>query len=456
MNSPENSDEELSNGAFDTRSLGNARIFFAWEGGERFLHHLSNSGIRLIVVEADVPLMEGIAILKVTRSLDALQAMARELARSFDGKIVSITGSSGKTTAKTWLSHILQDRFNLLSNAGSFNNHIGCPVTVLNLQPEHNLLILEMGSSGLGELDLLSSIAPADITLLLNVGHAHLGKFGSLDNTYKAKTEIFLNQRKKAVSLVPYSDRKLRGYLKAGNLEYFGKESPHFSWKTLEVDSDKREQKILFQSLYGNRIATIGQLGNYVGEVLSGIFAVCFHLGLSWEEIMVKLVDLPQEKGRSTFLKGPNDVLILDDTYNANPESLINMLRTICSLDKDRCIGVVGNMAELDDNLKESADYILLNLPEELSHLFLSGETGRILLPLIRDGNPDLDVIFIESVRELIEEVGDLSDGRTVIGIKGSRSAHMERVVYGLTGKATSCDLVSCGRLNMCSACDQF
>jgi UDP-N-acetylmuramoyl-tripeptide--D-alanyl-D-alanine ligase len=451
---------ELLGGAFDTRSLDQADIFFAWQGensdGHRFLQQLEGSGIKLIIVEKEVPRLRDIAILKVPSSLEALHKLARYLANNFTGKIVNITGSSGKTTAKTWLTHLLKDHFRLLSNPGSFNNHIGCPITILSLNAGHNLMILEMGSSGLGELESLSAIAPGDITLLLNVGHAHLGKFKTLENTYRAKAEIFSHQRNGAVSIVPHGDQRLIPYLPVGPVQTFGKASPEYAYRTVSIDPEKKMQNILFQTPFGEKTVSVGQLGNYVGELLSAILAVCFNLGLSWQDIEERLQSLPQEKGRSTFLNGVRGTLLLDDTYNANPESMINMLETICSLQMEQYIGVVGNLAELDADLSESAAHILSNLPHKLTALFLSGESGKILAPLIQKQKPQLKTVYAPSVSEIIEQLQPMLNHKTVIGIKGSRSSHMERVVHGLSGTRFSCVLNTCGRLNRCDICDLF
>ena len=457
---PSNSDIEVRVGAFDTRSLNFAEIFFAWPGdqsdGHDYLQQLEGSGIKLVIVEKEIPPLSNFAVLKVDNSLDALQKIAKYLARDFAGKIVSITGSSGKTTAKTWLNHLLKDHFNVLSNPGSFNNHIGCPITILSLNTDHNLMILEMGSSGLGELEILSAIAPADITLLLNVGHAHLGKFKTLENTYRAKTEIFANQRNGAVSILPYGDQRLTPYWPAGKVQTFGKGSPEYSYQIVSIDPVKKMQRILFQTPFGEKTINVGQLGNYVGELLSALLAVCFRLGLSWLDIETRLQSLPQEKGRSTFLNGIKGVLLLDDTYNANPESMISMLETICSLQMEQYVGVVGNLAELDTDLNESAEFILSNLPDKLTTLFLSGETGKILTPLIQKRKPRLKTVYASSVVEIIEQLQPMLNPRTVIGIKGSRSSHMERVVHGLSGTQFSCVLKTCGRLNSCDVCDSF
>jgi UDP-N-acetylmuramoyl-tripeptide--D-alanyl-D-alanine ligase len=457
---PPDFDVEVRAGAFDTRSLNQAEIFFAWQGdhsdGHDYLQQLEGSGIKLAIVEKEVPPLHDIAILKVHDSLEALHKLAKYLALHFKGKIVNITGSSGKTTAKTWLSHLLKDHFRVLNNPGSFNNHIGCPITISSLNPDHNLMILEMGSSGLGELEILSAIAPADITLLLNVGHAHLGKFKTLENTYRAKTEIFAHQRHNAVSILPYGDQRLTPYWPVGQVQTFGKDSSEYSYQTVSIDPEKKMQRIRFQTPFGEKTVNVGQLGNYVGDLLSALLAVCFNLGLSWQDIHTRLQSLPQEKGRSTFLNGIKGVLLLDDTYNANPESMVNMLETICSLQMDQYIGVVGNLAELDTDLSESAEHILSNLPDKLTTLFLSGETGEILTPLIQSRKPQLKTVYASSVVEIIEQLQPMLNPRTVIGIKGSRSSHMERVIHGLTGTPFSCILKTCGRLNSCDVCDLF
>lgn len=458
LSSPQDPAVELCGGAFDTRSLGAAEIFFAWKGensdGHQYLQHLTGSAVKLAIVEQPVSPLPGIAVLKVPDSQKALHQLARYLAGNFSGRIINVTGSSGKTTTKTWLTHLLKSRFNLLSNPGSFNNQIGCPITILSLNRDHNLMILEMGSSGLGDLELLGSIAPADIALLLNVGHAHVGKFGSLENTYRAKAEIFANRRDGALSIVPYGDKRLEDLLLEGRRLQFGSGSPDFSFRIVSVDSSNFRQKIEFRTPSGNRTVNVGQLGKYVGELLAAVLAVCFSLGLEWQDVEDRLISLPQEKGRSTFLKGISGALLLDDTYNANPESMINMLETIASLQMDRTVGVVGNLAELESGLSESADYILSHLPENLTTLFMSGDTGEILVPLIQKRLPNIETVFVRSVPEILSRLLPLMNSRTVVGIKGSRSSHMERVVLGLTEKAFTCDLERCGRLNRCDVCE--
>lgn len=450
----------LKGGAFDTRSLGDAQIFFAWKGetgdGHDYLQQLAGSKIQLIVVEKEVARVGDKAILKVDNSLRALHVLAKELVKGFQGKIVNITGSSGKTTTKGWLQHIINGHRRLLTNVGSFNNHIGCPITILNMDKGHDVLLLEMGTSGPGEIDLLTSIAPADIAVLLNVGHAHLGKFGSIDKTYQAKLELFNHQRPNAIALLPFADERLRTSAINGQKLLFGQGAPDAAWKRLNIDPQSKSQTFRFDTSYGAKTVTVAGLGVFAGELLSAILAVCHHLGLTWEQVEPGLNRLPQEKGRSTFIKGINEMLILDDTYNANPESVIAMLRTICALDKSRKVGVVGNLAELDTDLKESAGYLLEHFPENLTDLYLGGESGKILVPLFKQRFPDLAVFYFDSIEALAHQLIKLANVNTVIGVKGSRTSHMERIVYLLSGDSCRCQHVRCGKLIMCKQCEKL
>ncbi len=457
---PDNPELIIRGGAFDTRSLGDAEIFFTWQGensdGHDHIHQLAESDIKLIIVEKEVPKIADKAVLKVTDSLSALHLLAKELMIGFSGKTVNITGSSGKTTTKSWLQHILGDHRNLLTNIGSFNNHIGCPITILNLKEDHDLLVLEMGTSGLGEIEELTAIAPSDIALLLNVGHAHLGVIGSREKIYQAKLELFSHLKPNAISLLPAFDEKLVNARVDGERHYFGMGSSEFSWNRIDMDVLSMTQILCFDSPYGKKTVAVPRLGDYVGDLISGIIAVCYFLGLNWQQVEPGLSVLPQEKGRSTFLKGKNDVLILDDTYNANPESVVAMLKTICSLNMKQFIGVVGNLAELDEGMKETAGYVVDNIPGKLTDLYIGGDTGKILLPKIESRYPNLNAVYFDSIIELIEQLKNLSHKDAVIGVKGSRASHLERVVYALNGRMPRCELERCGKFIMCNTCKEL
>ncbi|MDT8446428.1 MAG: Mur ligase family protein [bacterium] len=454
---PKDFEQPLVGAAFDSRRIGSEQIFFALNqggvDGSRFIDQLPPTQIELAVVQQEVPAPEGLAVLWVPDSLKALHQLARWRAEHFGGKILSLTGSSGKTTTKTWLRHCLEPHLAVQSNPGSFNNHIGCPVTVLSLKPETELLILEMGTSGVGELELLCGIAPADVTLLLNVGHAHLGKFGSAEALLEAKLEIFKHQRLGGQAIVPGWDQRIQGRLPSGAWT-FGPGSPRFARRLEAVGP--LGQRFELSGPSGSVQVEVPHPGDYVGDLLAAVYAVFEALELPVETLADCCSSLPQERGRSTLVCGALGEQLLDDSYNANPESVVNMLQTLTSLKADRYIGVVGNLAEMDEGLQQSGEVILRGLPPKLTHLFLGGQSGQDLAPAIRQARPDLELHLFEQPLELLPLLAPLRGPGAVIGIKGSRSAHMERLTWALSGQDAACPLPRCGLLLNCADCPQL
>ncbi|OGH03474.1 MAG: hypothetical protein A2600_10135 [Candidatus Lambdaproteobacteria bacterium RIFOXYD1_FULL_56_27] len=455
---PPNPNETLWGAGFDTRKLHEEQIFFALSlgggDGHAYLHHLKGSKVRLAIIERPVPPVAGIAYLQVSDSLKALHQIAHWKAQSFQGKIIALTGSCGKTTTKTWMLHLLSAQYSVQANPGSFNNHIGCPITLLSLKPQTEILILEMGTSGTGELELLSRIAPADVTLLLNVGHAHLGKFGSPEALLEAKMEIFLHQRLGARSVIPSFDRRVASKM-AGDYLTYGPNTA-FRWESLGQDGNQGTQKLRLFSPKGAEEVEVPHLGAYVPELLSAILAVFYALGIELKNLPQRVATLPQEKGRSTLLSGTKGERVLDDSYNANPESLVNMMTTLTQLEGDCFVACVGNLAEMDENLLLSGEVIINGIPRGLTHLLMCGSTAQSLSPLIQSIHPSLNVQTFDEPLAMLEALEPLRKPGTNIGVKGSRSAHMERLVLALTGALVRCPLERCGLLQNCSTCPKL
>lgn len=458
VSEPTDLKQPLCGGAFDSRNIEREQIFFAFsfgaQDGHQFVPKLVGSSVKLLVVERDVPPVPGVAILCVTDSLNALHQIAGWRARHFAGKIISLTGSSGKTTLKNWLTHFLGSQLKVQANPGSFNNHIGCPVTLLALRPETEVLILEMGTSGTGELELLSSIAPADVTMLLNIGHAHLGKFGSRDALIKGKLEIFGHQREGGVNLIP----ALRDWSSASVPEpkvSFGGSGDYW-FEAPVLDGVDGAQRFVLAGPQGRVEVEANHLGPFVPELLCAIKAVCDLLG-DFEGSFASLAKcLPEGQGRSQLLIGLDQSKVIDDSYNANPESVVSLWQTMAAFEAGRYVACIGNLAEMDDGLKDSINVLREGLPEKITDLFLCGDTAGVLAEALGAQRPGLNIQLFNTPLDMRESVLEIGGPQTVIGIKGSRTSHMERLVLALTGAEVSCTAQRCGLLLNCKNCPKL
>ena len=189
-------DTPLQGGAFDSRELAGADIFFALTigggNGHQYLHTLRNSTVKLAVVsQPGQPAGFKGAVLLVPDTLAALAQLAAKVVQNHRPRIVAITGSYGKTTAKEVIAHVLGGKVTVLRNPGSFNNEIGVPITLLGLDGSQEVAVLEFSARKPGDIAYLARIAPPDIAVLLNVGTAHIGIFGSREAIIRTKTEFF-------------------------------------------------------------------------------------------------------------------------------------------------------------------------------------------------------------------------------------------------------------------------
>lgn len=422
---------------FDTRQVIDQHIFFCWQGeqadGHNFVNKLAATSIKLIIAEKIIAVPDGIALLLVKNSLESLHKIAQWLASNFRGDIIALTASSGKTTTKNWLSAILANKFNVLQSQKNFNNHIGCPITMLDLQPHHNLIILEMGASSIGEIELLTKIINPSISILLNVGLAHLGMFGCLANTYKAKLEIFKNNRKNAVGFIP-NDSTLKKMVKKLNSPKFKIFDTTTEIKCELLEANFEQFKMLFDITIGKitKKIWIPTFGVHLSSSISLICSVATHLDLSWEQIQTGLTKLPIIDSRMAPIKLNQNRYIIDDTYNANPDSVINLLNSMAIIKKLKKIAVIGELAELEEGLTHSANYIIQRLPNQIDKILFLGKTGKILVDAINRSNKPINCEFCANKKQALQKIQQYFTANTVIGIKGSRSSKMEQLVKTL------------------------
>jgi len=319
------------------RTDGSLYVLSAWESGAE---------VALADECKDLPYPpEGKALVAVPDPFDALQRLAKHRRReSVDLQVVGITGSNGKTTTKEILASILRDwkKDSVLVTEGNYNSDIGLALTLLDLRPRHEIAILEMGMNRVGEMALLSDLAEPRIAVITNVGSAHVGMLGSRKAVAAEKKNIFLGAGKKSVAVVAkdgeWNDFLLEGY--PGNVRFFG-EWGIGGWDSYESRGSDGFLVVRKGTEFLFRLPGMHNLLNAMAAV-----EAASALGTPEDSILNGLKSVIPVSGRSEIVKGA--VTVIQDSYNANPESLLAALELFSSVQTvGRRVLVLGELLEL-------------------------------------------------------------------------------------------------------------
>ena len=340
----------------DTRNCPKDSMFIALKGetfnGNAFAREALAKGCRYAVVD-EKEYADAENILLVDDCLKALQALAREHRRKMGTRIIGITGTNGKTTTKELIATVLQKRYKVLYTQGNLNNHIGVPLTLLNLTDEHELAVVEMGANHPGEIRTLVNIAEPDCGLITNVGKAHLEGFGSFEGVVKTKSELYdyLRSKKNAFIFLD-KDNKVLCQASAGlkTVEY-GMENEAlpvsgklhacapflaFEWKHAGINHNVQTHLI----------------GSYNIKNALAAIAIGRYFDVSAEAICEALEDYVPSNNRSQLTETADNHLIVD-AYNANPTSMMAALENFRLMEVLHKMIVLGDMKELGEGSTE-------------------------------------------------------------------------------------------------------
>lgn len=429
---------DLTGISTDSRTLQSGELFVPLKGenfdGHDYINQAIERGAAACLSEETIGGLL-VPVIKVQDTLKALGDLAAAFRRNFSGPVVGITGTSGKTTCKEMLASILSSLGPGLKSAGNFNNLIGVPLTLFKLLPEHNWLVVEMGMSARGEIARLTEIAQPHIGLVTNVGAGHLQNFNGLSEVARAKGELFINLPSDGVALINADDPEVCVLPVANGVR-------KFLFGTAP-EADVRAEKIVSQNGTVSFLLTIGGTsqqatlpipGRHNVANALGAAAAASMLGVELSEIVRGLESFQPCPGRMELLELSDDIVVLEDSYNANPLSVraaLDALDDLCSLGQR--FAVLGDMLELGQSAPELHHQIGQIAAEKADWLFTYGSFAENIERGALDAGLSKNRIFRgkshhEIVVQLVEKV---KPGDRIL-IKGSRSMHMENVTTGL------------------------
>lgn len=417
----------------DSRQLQPGDLFVALRGdrfdGHDFLAKAVAAGAIALVVER-VDLTLAVPQLVVSDTLLALGQIASLNRQNFNGRLLAITGSSGKTTVKTMVAAILAECGSVLMTQGNFNNHIGVPLTLLKIDAPHEFAVIEMGASAIGEIAYLCELAKPDVTLINNVMPAHIQGFGSLEGVSQAKSEIYLglNQAGTAVVniddifsgdwLALLSDKKIITVSLASDDANFFARDIHYGAETVSFTLVADNNAIAVQ---------LNALGEHSVRNALAAAACAFSVGAELEHIQAGLAQFAPVKGRMSRHLGCGGALIVDDSYNANPGS-VRAAIDVLSAQKLQSVLVLGDMGELGEQAAElHADIGRYAQTQGVTKLFTIGTLTRYASDAF-----GVTAQHYTNQAELIVALKEIANPQTIILIKGSRSAKTDIIVRAL------------------------
>ena len=437
----------LANISTDTRSIQPADCFLALTGehsdGHAFIPDALGKGAGALVVSnkrADRALVASteVAVIEVSDTLFALGEIARYFRLQHPIPVVGITGSNGKTSTKEMVSAILSQTYEVLKNKGNYNNLIGVPLTLLSLQPRHRAAVVEMGINVPGEMARLVEISRPTVGLITNVQPAHLEGLHSLDEITREKGRLWLSLGADELAVVNLDDERLAAFskrIRARTVTY-AVQAPGAHVK-LAGEVATHEGVSAFAVTLGDQTISVRLpvLGlHHVMNALAAM-AVGWGMGLPAEIIAAGLANYEPIKMRMQMHRLADGRVLIDDTYNANPGSLLAAVQTVTLESRGKSvIAVLGDMRELGPesaSLHREVGRRIAALP--VSRLITFGQMTRELTRGAQDAGMRASVCrHAESHQQIVDWLKNEVVKDAWILVKGSRSMAMDRVVEGI------------------------
>ena len=403
--------------SIDSRTLQSGQLFFALSGpnfnGNQFAKQALEKGAIAVVVDDDVSVTDG-RVIRVENTLRSLQTLSTEHRTTLGTTIFALTGSNGKTTTKELIHSVLSSSFTTVATQGNLNNHIGVPLTLLSLQENTEIGVVEMGANHPGEIALLANIAQPNAGLITNFGKAHLEGFGSLEGVVKAKSELYdYLKNTNGLIFANADDPKIMAQLKGQDPITYGTDTLARVSATLLAEKDAIAIEV-------DQLQIQTQLrGAYNGYNALAAYTVGKHFGVSPQNAKGALESYIPDNNRSQLIRKKNLHITLD-AYNANPTSMYAALKSFLKKEGKK-IAVLGQMNELgmytETEHKQLVDWIKAS---PLDDCYWVGSAFEQFVSSDK---------YFPNINHAMDYFSKTSLGQASLLVKGSRSFTLEKLV---------------------------
>ena len=421
----------------DSRLVTAGSIFIALPGeasdGHLFAQSAIDNGAALLLVDhaLDLPVSQVVVADTLTALADLARFVVARVRARGELKVIGITGSNGKTTTKNMLRAVLETAGTTIAPPGSFNNQVGAPLSMLSIDNDTRFLVVEMGAAGVGEIARTVGIAIPDISVVLKVGLAHAGEFGGIEQTQRAKAEIVTQLPTDAVAVLNIDDERVAAMasLTRARLVWFG----------LDAAADVRADDLratasgtAFTLIEGDihRPVLLKILGEHHVMNALATLAVARELGVDLDIAITALESVPRaERWRMEVLTRSDGIVVINDAYNASPDSMAAALKTLAQIIEpgQRSIAILGEMTALGEFSNEEHDRIgRLVVRLNIQKLIVVGHGARHIHNAAGlEGSWDGESMLVATADEAYDQLRDDLRVGDVVLVKSSNSANL-------------------------------
>lgn len=405
--------------------------------GHEFIKAAFDLGAAAVITQKDTELLIDKTIVKVDDTLKAFGDIAKYYKQKYNVPTVSVTGSVGKTTTKDMLASVLSQKYNTLKTMGNFNNNIGLPITIFGLEKEHEAAVLEMGMNHFGEIERLADIGRPDVAVITNIGQSHIENLGSREGIFKAKMEMTKQFTKDNTLIVNGDDDYLSKTKGMGEYKvvYYGITNP---------ENDVYAKDIENNGLNGIKFTAVVDGEEYLIEVnvpgkhnvYNALAAICVgrEFDVSMDKIVEGIRSFELTKMRLA-VEEYNGITIINDCYNASPDSIKAALGVLADTDEKRKVAILGDVLEMGDFAKD-AHYNLGKVVKEsgVDLLITAGENMKYLAQGAKDNGVE-NIVSFDKTLEVCNYVKDEIKSGDAVLIKASRGMHFEEIYNTIKNK---------------------